>query len=303
MPVQDRFTAATGPVRTIANCALLSISASLTGCSEGILAIHGPIAGAEIQLLNEATVAMLLVVVPVIGIALFVAWWFRASNSRATYRPQWSYSGKIEFTVWMIPLLIVFFLGTLAWVGAHDLDPYKKYGATAQNRRALTIEVVSLDWKWLFIYPDLGIASINELVLPANRPIDLRLTSATVMNSFFVPGWAGQIYTMPGMQTQLSFLVADAVESQGFSAHFSGDGFSDMHFKAIATRDDSFDTWVSMVKASGGTLGRDAYSALALRHQAEPVSHFAAVDADLFDYALSQAAAPPANAAAPTEGT
>lgn len=264
---------------------LLTICAGLSGCTEGVLATHGPIGEAEKILLLEALFTMLLVVVPVIALAVYYFWWFRATNKHAVYLPDWEYSGRIEFTIWMVPLLVVLFLSAIAWTGAHDLDPYQPMES---RQKPVNLQVVSMDWKWLFIYPDLGIASINELAVPVGAPINFKLTSATVMNSFFIPSVGGQIYTMAGMQTSLSLQIDDVGTYEGLSAQFSGDGFSDMHFPVLATDQAGFEAWVAKVKAAGGSLDQGAYTRLASVHKAAAIEHFAAVDKDIFDYAMQQ---------------
>ena len=194
----------------------------------GILDPAGPVGRADKLILLDSLSIMLAIVIPVILATLGFAWWFRASNTRARYLPTWSYSGRLELIIWSIPLMVVLFLGGVGWVGAHDLDPAKPLPSSV---KPLEVEVVSLDWKWLFIYPDQGVASVNQLVVPAGTPIHFRLTSATVMNSFFVPRLGSQIYTMAGMTTQLN-LKADAPGVYpGLSAQFSGAGFSEMRFQ------------------------------------------------------------------------
>ena len=280
-PSAHRCRATSAWSRTLLLSTLLPL---LSSCSEGVLAVHGPIAAEERQLLYEALVCMLVVVVPVIVLTLVFAWWFRASNRRATYRPAWNYSGRIEFSIWVIPLLVVLFLAALSWSGSHELDPYKPLKS---QQAPLTVEVVSMDWKWLFIYPEQGIATVNELVMPVGRPVNFRLTSATVMNSFFVPGIAGQIYTMAGMQTRLSVLASDAGTYRGMSAQFSGDGFSDMHFQVRALAGANFDTWVQQVRAkSAGTLDDGAFDTLADTYKTQSVTYYGRLGGDVFAHAL-----------------
>nr|MEA2799535.1 cytochrome o ubiquinol oxidase subunit [Phenylobacterium sp.] len=266
--------------------ALLLLTAGLGGCREGVLAPAGPIGGAEDQIFWETFGAMQLVVVPVILMTLAFAWWFRASNKRATYRPDWSYSGKVEFSVWIVPLLLILFLATLAWSGSHDLDPYQRLQS---NRKPVRVEVVSLDWKWLFVYPDYGVASVNELAIPVGTPVDFRLTSGTVMNSFFVPRLGSQIYTMAGMQTRLSLQADQPGAYRGLSAQFSGDGFSDMHFTVRATDAAGFASWIAAAKASPGRLDNAAYDRLAATHAAAAPTRFGAVEPGLFDHAVAAA--------------
>jgi cytochrome o ubiquinol oxidase subunit II len=258
----------------------------LSACSEGVLAPKGTIGEQEKQLLLEALVPMLMVITPIILLTLFFAWWFRASNARATYRPRWEYSGYVEFSIWMIPLLVILFLGSLAWVGAHQLDPYRPI---ASNRKPVTVEVVALDWRWLFIYPDQGVASVNELAIPIGTPISFRLTSATVMNSFFIPQLGGQIYAMPGMETTLSLSADDAGNYRGMSAQFSGNGFSDMHFQVLATDDKAFNAWVDRAKGNGIRLDDVAYDQLASTHSTAGVAYYSSISQDLFMHAIDNA--------------
>jgi cytochrome o ubiquinol oxidase subunit 2 len=231
---------------------------------------------------------MLAVIVPVILATLAFAWWFRAGNAKATYRPDWAYSGRLEFIVWSIPALVVLLLGGIGWVSSHDLDPYKPLDSAT---KPLEVQVVSLDWKWLFIYPDQGVASVNQLVLPTGTPVHFRLTSATVMNSFFVPQLGSQVYTMAGMVTQLSLQADHPGTYYGLSAQFSGDGFSDMGFQTRALPQADFDSWVAAAKA-GKPLDTDAYVALAEESKAVKPETYSAVEPDLFDRIVAFTAPP-----------
>src|SRR5258708_16197994 len=168
----------------------------LASCSEGVLDPHGPVGKAERVILYDATAIMLAVIIPVIVLTLVFAWWFRARNKRARYRPDWEYSGRIEMIIWSIPALIILFLGGIAWTGSHDLDPPLPL---ADSTAPLDIEVISLDWRWLFIYPHEGIASLNRLVVPTGVPIRFRLPSTPFLNTFFFPHFAIQILTCPNM--------------------------------------------------------------------------------------------------------
>jgi cytochrome o ubiquinol oxidase subunit 2 len=270
---------------SLLKASVVILGASLSGCTEGVLVTHGPIGASEKVLLLEALVTMLLVVVPVILLTLMYFWWFRSTNKKAIYRPDWEYSGRIEFSIWMVPLLVVLFLSAIAWTGAHDLDPYQPIES---EQKALNVQVVSMDWKWLFIYPDLGIASLNELALPVGVPVNFKLTSATVMNSFFIPSVGGQIYTMAGMQTSLSLQVTDAGTYEGLSAQFSGDGFSDMHFPVLATDQAGFEAWVAKVKSGDISLNQGEYARLANAHMSSGIEHFSSVGKDIFGFALRQ---------------
>jgi cytochrome o ubiquinol oxidase subunit 2 len=252
----------------------------LSACSNGVLDPHGPIGGAEQAILIDATVIMLAVVVPIIGGTLAIAWWYRAGNRKARRLPQWSYSGQIEFVVWSIPALIVLFLGGIDWLGSHDLDPARPI----QSKLApIDIEVVSLDWKWLFIYPDEEIATVNRLVIPAGTPLRFRLTSATVMNSFFVPQLGSQIYAMAGMTTRLNLQADSPGSYQGLSAQFSGAGFSDMRFEVVALPLQAFQKWAGETRARGRSLNPKEYASLARPSQADPPVTFGSVSAGLFE--------------------
>ena len=226
----------------------------------GILDPQGPIGAAERVILLNATSIMLAVVIPVIVLTLAFAWWFRAGNARATYLPDWEYSGHIELVVWAIPALVVLFLGGICWIGSHDLDPRKPI---ASNTRPIEIDVVSLDWKWLFLYRAEGVAAVNRLVVPAGTPLHFRLTSATVMNSFFVPQLGSQIYTMAGMTTQLHLQADRPGTYPGISAQFSGAGFSDMRFDVVALPPAEFAAWVAQARSARDALDEQGYAALA----------------------------------------
>jgi cytochrome o ubiquinol oxidase subunit 2 len=223
----------------------------LASCREGVLDPHGPVGQAERVILGDATAIMLAVVIPVIVLTLVFAWWFRSSNRRATYRPDWEYSGRIELIVWSIPALVILFLGGMAWISSHELDPPKPLESA---KSPLVVEVVSLDWRWLFIYPREGIATVNYLVVPTGVPVHFRLTSTSVMNSFFIPQLGSQIYTMPGMTTQLNLQADTPGAYSGISAQFSGPGFSDMQFTLHAKSSDEFTTWVAQAHQRGGVL-------------------------------------------------
>jgi cytochrome o ubiquinol oxidase subunit II len=253
--------------------------AMLASCSEGVLDPHGPIGRSERVILSDATTIMLAVVVPVIVLTLVFAWWFRAGNRRANYRPDWEYSGRIELIIWSIPALVILFLGGIAWIGAHELDPPKPLSA---QQRPVEIEVVALDWRWLFIYPDYGFATVNHLSVPTGVPIHFRLTSTSVMNSFFIPQLGSQIYTMFGMTTQLNLQADEAGIYQGLSAQFSGPGFSDMRFTLAATSSQEFGQWIGQMRAQGGVLDRMTFATLSRpTHAGKPLS-FAHVDPELF---------------------
>jgi cytochrome o ubiquinol oxidase subunit II len=266
-------------MRYIILTVVLISTATLGGCNEGVLDPQGPVAVAERQILFDSLGIMLAIVIPVILATLGVAFWFRASNGRASYLPDFVYSGRIEVLVWSIPLMTVLLVGGVAWVGAHALDPRRPINTQV---RPLRVQVASLDWKWLFIYPDQGIASVNHLVVPVGTPISFELTSAGVMNSFFIPQLGSQIYTMAGMTTHLQLQADYAGSYPGISAQFSGDGFADMTFKADAVPDADFSQWVEAARATGPTLDAQAYADLGKPSKAVAPFTYRAVSPDLF---------------------
>lgn len=269
---------------------ILAIGTAGMACrADGVLDPRGPVAAAERLILINATGIMLVVVVPVILLTLGFAWWYRASNARAVYRPDWAYAGQIELVVWAIPSMVVILLGGVAWIGSHELDPARKLHSPVP---ALRVEVVSLDWKWLFIYPDEGVATVNELIVPAGTPVEFALTSATVMNAFFVPQLGSQIYTMPGMTTRLNLEAETAGDYPGLSSHFSGDGFSDMHFTVHAVSRSNYDGWLAATRARLPTLDARGYSRLVEARGGAPPSGYGGVADGLFADIIRKAAPP-----------
>ena len=246
----------------------------------------GPVAAGDRTILLNALAIMLAIIVPVIVLTLVFAWWFRAGNARARYRPDWSYSGELELLVWSIPLLAVIFLGGIGWVGSHQLDP----GRPLPSRQPpVQVQVVALDWKWLFIYPEQGVATINHLVIPAGRPVRLRITSATVMNSFFVPQLGSQIYAMSGMDAGLNLQADQIGRYRGLSAHYSGEGFADMTFAVDALPGGGFEQWAAGAKGKGPALDDAAYRRLALTEATARPATFGAVQPGLYDAVVADA--------------
>ncbi|HEY6458112.1 MAG TPA: ubiquinol oxidase subunit II [Steroidobacteraceae bacterium] len=272
------------------NLSTAVLGASLAGCSSALLDPHGPIGRQEKLILIDSTAIMLAIVIPVIIATLVFAWWFRAGNPKAKRLLDWDYSGRIEFVVWAIPALVILFLGGIAWISSHDLDPPKPI---ASSQAPLDIDVVSLDWKWLFIYGDAGIASVNELVLPVGTPVRFHMTSAGVMNSFFIPQLGSQIYAMAGMATRLNLLVDDPGTYRGLSAQFSGDGFSDMTFEVRALPRRDFQQWLATTRTQGGKLDAAAYAALMRPSAKVPQHTYATVTAGIFDAILLHPGAAP----------
>jgi cytochrome o ubiquinol oxidase subunit 2 len=253
---------------------------TLGACSQGILDPQGPIASAQRLLLINSTAIMLVVVIPVILATLAFSWWYRASNTRANRSTEEPYEGRLEFVVWSIPALTVILLGGVIWIGSHQLDPRAPIPGKSEPLR---VDVVALDWKWLFIYPDQGVAAVNQLVIPAETPVKFRLTSATVMNSFFVPQLGSQIYTMGGMITHLNLLADRPGEFTGFSANFSGAGFAEMRFIVKSVPAGDFNAWVEQVRATGSALDDAGYAELAKPSKAVPPTTYRSVEPKLFE--------------------
>ena len=265
----------------------------LAGCG-GVLDPHGPVGVSERLILTDSMAIMLAIVVPLILAIFGFAWWFRASNTRATYRPNWDFSGHLELIIWAIPVLVITFLGGIAWFGSQALDPYRPLVSKA---KPIEIEVVSLDWKWLFIYPHEGIATVNQLVVPVGTPLHFRLTSTGVMNSFFVPQLGSQIYTMAAMTSQVSLEADEAGTYPGLSAQFSGAGFADMHFSVRAVPPDAYAKWVAAQKTLGPNLDKAAFAALEKPSRDVRPASYKSVDPALFD-AIVRETAPVAPGAA-----
>ena len=269
------------------------VALALSGCG-GVLDPRGPVGASEKLILIDSMSIMLTIVVPVIVATLAFAWWFRASNTRATYRPNWEFSGSLELIIWAIPTLVITFLGGIAWFGSHSLDPYRPLDS---KLKPLEVEAVSLDWKWLFIYPDEGIATVNQLVVPSGTPLHFKITSASVWNAFFVPQLGSMIYSMAGMTTQLNLQADKPGTFPGLSSQFSGDKFSDMHFDVRAVEGEAFHQWVAGVKESGTALDVAAYARLAQTADSAPPTTYKAVDPTLF--AAIVAGTAPESAGAP----
>jgi len=251
----------------------------LTGCHSAVLDPQGPIGQADKTILIDSLAIMLAIVVPTVLATLGFAWWYRASNSRARHLPEWASSGHVELVVWSVPVMVIILLGGVTWIGSHQLDPAKPIDSTTP---AIDIEVVSLDWKWLFIYPKQNIASVNQLTVPAGVPLHFSLTSASVMNAFFIPQLGSMIYTMNGMVTQLNLQADTPGTYRGLSSHYSGEGFSDMHFDVHAIPADQFAAWVKATQGTVPELDDSSYSALVQQSINVPASTFGDVDADLF---------------------
>jgi cytochrome o ubiquinol oxidase subunit 2 len=266
----------------------------LSGCHMVVLNPSGDIAAQQAHLVVQSTVLMLLIIVPVIVLTVLFAWRYRQSNKEATYTPDWDHSTQLELVIWGAPLLIIIALGLITWISTHTLDPFRQLQRISEDRplaldvKPLEVEVVALDWKWLFIYPELGIATVNELAAPVDTPIEFKITASTVMNSFYIPALAGQIYAMPGMQTQLHAVINQAGEYRGFSANYSGAGFSGMHFQFHGMNQADFEAWVKTVQAGQNKLERASYLSLEQPSINAPVQYFGQVTPQLFNAVLNR---------------
>jgi len=267
--------------------ALILSALFIISCNQfSLFSPKGPIAEEEILLIKIAFGLMLIVVVPVFILAFWFTIRYRASNANTSYKPKWANSIEIEWAIWLVPLAIIIALSYLTWRKTYQLDPYKPI--IASHEKTVDIEVVSLDWAWLFIYPDFNIATLNELVFPAKAPLSFRLTSATVMTSFFIPPLGSQMYAMAGMQTRLHLMADETGTFDGQNQEFSGLGYENMHFKAIATHPNQFKAWINTVKQSTDTLDLVKYEQLNKPNANHPVTYFSSVDSGLFNHILSK---------------
>ena len=278
--------------------ATLPLIAALGGCDMVVMNPAGDVARQQADLILWSTGLMLLIIIPVMALTVIFAWRYRASNKDSDYAPDWDHSTALELVIWSAPLLIIIALGALTWVATHTLDPYREVGRIAAGKpvpadqKPLDVEVVSLDWKWLFIYPDQGVATVNELVVPVDRQVRFRLTSSDVMNTFYVPAMAGMIYTMAGMETKLHAVLNKPGNYAGMSANYSGAGFSGMHFRTHALDEAGFARWVASTKAAAGKLDTATYLKLEQPSERVPVMHFGSIERGLFDRAVNQCVRP-----------
>jgi cytochrome o ubiquinol oxidase subunit 2 len=240
----------------------------------------GIIALQERTLMLNAILLMLIVVIPVYLLTVFFVWRYRASNTSAKYMPNWEHAKMDELIWWAIPFEIILVLGALTWTSTHALDPYKQIHS---DTKPLSVEVVALDWKWLFIYPEQSIATVNELTIPAHTPINFKITADAPMNSFWIPELGSQIYAMTGMVTPLSLMATETGTFKGLSANYSGAGFSGMRFAVKSIEPDEFETWVTLVQERGSALNQSAYEVLAEPSENEPVAYFGGVQDGFFN--------------------
>lgn len=265
----------------------------LGGCNLVLLAPSGDMARQQSDIMIITTIIIALIIVPVLVAIAIIAWRYRASNKRAKYDPHWDHSPQLELVVWAVPLVIIIAVGAVSWIGTHQTDPYRAIDRIAPGQpvaadvKPLEVNVVSLQWKWLFFYPQYGIATVNELAAPVDRPIRFQLTSDTMMDSFFIPALVGQVYAMPGMQTILHGVINKPGEYKGFSANYSGLGFTDMRFTFHGLDTQDFDAWVAKVRAAGGDLDTATYDQLRKPTRDAPVHYYARFEPDLYTRILN----------------
>ncbi len=284
--------------RALRGAAIVSAFGLLAGCNMVVMDPAGDVAVQQRNLIIASTALMLLVIVPVIALTFLFAWRYRASNPEGTYDPDFHHSTQLEVVIWTVPLLIIIALGAITWISTHTLDPYRPLGRLAPGKpvpagaKPLEVQVVSLDWKWLFIYPEFGIATVNEMAAPVDQPISFKLTSSSVWNTFYVPALAGMIYTMPGMETRLQAVINREGDYWGQSAQYSGSGFSRMSFRFHGLSHEGFEQWVAKVRAGGERLEREAYLRLEKPSEAEPVRYYSSVENGLFGAILGMCVTP-----------
>jgi cytochrome o ubiquinol oxidase subunit 2 len=257
--------------------------------SLAVLTPKGEIASKERSLIIESTLLMLVVVVPVFLMTFFFSWRYRAGNKKAKYTPDWDHHGVLESIWWAFPMAIILILSVVTWHSSHELDPFK---ALDSKVKPMTVQVVALQWRWLFIYPEQNVASINHLQMPVNTPINLQITADAPMNSFWIPSLGGQVYAMSGMKTQLHLVANQAGSYRGSSANLSGRGFSGMNFIAEAGSNDDFDAWVSQAKKSSKVLNLDEYNKLAAPSTNDNVAYYSAEEPGLYDSVIHKFMAP-----------
>lgn len=282
-------------MKYVKHALLISIASLLCGCNLVVMSPSGDIAQQQSDLIIYSTILMLIVVLPVMALTAFFAFKYRASNKNAAYEPDWHHSTSLEIVIWAVPMAIILCLAGLTWVATHRLDPYKPLERISADKpvdesvEPLVIQAVAMDWKWLFVYPEYGIAVVNEAAAPVDRPIKFEITSSTVMNSMYIPALAGQIYAMAGMQTELNAVINKAGDYRGFGANYSGLGFSHMDFDFRGLDHDGFDGWVEKVRSEGGKeMSRQAFLQLDQPSIDNPVTYYSSVDGELWEAIINQ---------------
>lgn len=270
----------------------------LGACNLTVMFPSGDVAMQQRNLVLASTGLMLLIIVPVIALTLLFAWHYRAANEKAVYDPDWHHSTQLEVVIWTAPLLIIIALGALTWIGTHTLDPFRPLARigpgkpVAADVKPLQIEAVALDWKWLFLYPEQGIATVNTVAAPVDRPVQFKITSTSVMNAFYIPALAGMIYAMPGMQTQIHAVINKEGAYEGLASHYSGSGFSKMTFKFHGLKPEEFESWVAKAKSDGSELSNEAYLELEKPSEAVAPRFYKSVADGLFGRILNMCAQP-----------
>ncbi|MCC7266254.1 MAG: ubiquinol oxidase subunit II [Caulobacteraceae bacterium] len=285
-------------VRRLGRLAPLLTLGLLAGCERAVLNPAGDIALQQRNLIYISTGLMLLIIVPVIVLIVLFAWRYRAGNRKATYDPKFDHSTGLELVIWSVPLLIIICLGALTWSNTHLLDPFRRLDRIGPGKPAdaaeapMVVQVVAMDWKWLFIYPRENIATVNELVLPVDREVRFDITSTNMMNTFYAPTLAGMIYAMPGMQSQLHAVLNRPGDYEGFSGNYSGAGFSDMRFRLRGVSPAQYDQWVRQAQDTGTALTTESYLALEKPTERHPVTYFSSTPHGLFDRVVNRCVAP-----------
>ena len=270
---------------------VITIALLLTGCELSVLQPKGMIAIKEINIMIISAALMLVVVIPVILMTIIFSWRYRETNLSARYSPDWSHNVILEIIWWSIPCCIIAILATITWISSHELDPFKPL-ASSQQQHSLRIQVIALEWKWLFIYPEQNIATVNYVQLPAGVPVNFEITSEGPMNSFIIPQLAGQIYAMAGMQSKLHLIANEVGDYPGFSSNFSGKGFADMKFNTHVSTNDEFDQWVGQIKQVNHHLSKAEYDLLAIPSENFPVTYYSSANLYLFKIATMKSMMP-----------
>lgn len=277
-------------------CGALAVAGAIAGLAGyirhygiAVLQPKGQIADKQFRLIIVSTLLMLIVVLPVFWLTFWIAWKYRESNTKARYTPDWDHHPVLESIWWGLPCAIILVLAVVAWKSSHELDQSRPIYSSVMP---LKVQVVAMDWKWLFIYPDHGIATVNYFEFPANRPVDFQITSDAPMNSFWIPSLGGQIYAMAGMSTQLHLIASLTGSYAGSSANLSGQGFAGMKFKAVSVSDIDFNDWVGQVSQSVGKLDMSSYYKLAAPSQDNPPANYAVTDPNVYDKVIMKYMAP-----------
>lgn len=251
------------------------------------------------ELLIICSLLMCIVVIPVFVMLAIFSWKYREGNTKSTYTPLWAHSLRAEIIWWGVPLIIVAILGIITWKSTHELNPYKPI---VNGTKPIVIQAVALDWKWLFIYPEQGIATVNYVQFPEKTPLNFEISADAPMNSFWIPQLGGQIYAMPGMRTKLHLIADETGDFRGSSSNISGKGFAGMTFRAVSSSEDDFLAWVESVKASPYRLTEEEYKYLVLPSEYDPVIYYSEVEDNLFDQIVMKSMYMPADGHMPTMG-